>query len=89
MLLRQPVRYIRRREKAGVMSSDDFLGGVTLVALRAAVPGQHVTVGVEHIDGIILNCIDQFAEQSAQHTGITCPGYRLIHSGGLPLNLRC
>ncbi len=56
---RQPSDLILFGIEDGERLSDDFAFGVTLEALRARVPGGHPPIGVEQIDRIVLDRIDQ------------------------------
>jgi len=44
------------------MAADDFLGRVTLDALRAAIPAGYIALGIEHEDGVVLDSINQQPE---------------------------
>src|SRR5690349_19158519 len=42
--------------------ADDVVGGISLDALRAGVPGRDAAVGIEQEDGVVLHALDQHAE---------------------------
>jgi hypothetical protein len=44
------------------MLADDLARGIALDPLRAGVPADHATVGIEHVDGIVGDGVDQQAE---------------------------
>src|SRR5947209_8421644 len=48
--------------KAREMLTDNLFGLVALEALRAGVPGDNVTFGIEHEDGIILGSLHDEAK---------------------------
>src|SRR5204862_7408064 len=48
--------------KARKVLPDDLVGAVALDALRAAIPSRHPTLGVEHIDRVVGDRLDQDAE---------------------------
>ena len=48
--------------EAGEMLADDLVGEVALDALGARVPVGHVSFGIEHVDGVIGDALDQQAE---------------------------
>ena len=55
---RHAIRLIFMAKEAGKVLSDDLVAGVALDPLRATIPGRHEALGVEHIDGVIGDCID-------------------------------
>jgi hypothetical protein len=44
------------------MLPDNFIGAIAFESLRPAVPGHHPTFGIEHIDGIISDGVDELLE---------------------------
>ena len=49
-------------EEAREMLANDLVGGEALDALRAGVPRGHLALGVEQVDGVVADALDQEAE---------------------------
>ena len=45
--------------EAREMGADDFVGGVSLDPLGSRVPAHHVTLRVEHVDGVVDHALDE------------------------------
>ena len=50
------------RVEGGEVFSDDFFRGVTFDFLRACVPADHVAVGIQQVNGVLLDAIYQNVE---------------------------
>ncbi len=53
------LRALFLRVELGEVPANDLLGGVTLESFGAGVPARYDPVGVEHVDGIIRDRVDQ------------------------------
>ena len=57
---------IFRRVEAGEMLADDLVGGIALEPLRTRIPADHHAVGIQHVDGIVGNALNQQFEAVAR-----------------------
>ena len=63
---RYPKQFLRpasldifRREEAGKVVTDNLFGGVAFHALGSGVPADHLALGVQHEDGVVLHSVEQ------------------------------
>src|ERR687892_2317766 len=42
--------------------ADDFFRGITFDFLRACIPSDHIAVGIQHVNGVLLDAIHQNLE---------------------------
>ena len=78
-LLRQSRRFVFLSVKLGEMLADDFVGLEALDPLGTCVPAGHAAAGIEHVDRIVDDRLDEQPERVL--------GYRFDHQTPGPLNL--
>jgi hypothetical protein len=80
------------RIETGEMAADDLVGAIALEALRAGVPRQDVSFGIEHEDGVVAHALHEQAKAflaPAQVFGSPGRGFAVGHPGSWSMVSSC